>query len=517
MSRIGKSAHRRRELLAAVAVAVLLAVAASLLVVVVLLVRNILRAGPGPSTASTVLTVRRTELGRAIPSGFVGMSMEYTALKAYAGSDPRALDPVFLALLRNLAPGRRPVLRIGGDSTDWAWWPAAGVARPAGIRYDLTPNLLAVIRALSTALNARLILGINLEADSSALASGEARALIARVGRRSIEALELGNEPELYGSFNWYRQPNGRGVKGRPRSYDPAAYAQNAADVARALPNMTLAGPSAGAPKWIARLNQLLNAGPRVGVVTLHAYPLKHCRAASTEATIPHLLANSSSSGLAQILKRYVRIAHAHGLPLRIDEMNAVSCGGRSGVSDTFASALWSLDTLFAMARAGVDGVNIHTVPGRVNNLFGVSAGNGQWRASVHPEYYGMMMFAQATPPGSRLLGVAGKQAGGLRAWATLARDGHIRVVLINKSLDQNQVVTVRIPATAGPGTLERLQAPSVGATSGVTLGGHGFGAETATGRLDAPSAATTVTATSRGYRISLPVASAAMLTLASR
>jgi hypothetical protein len=500
-----------------VAVAILLGVAAILIVVVVGLVGNILRSGPAPSTASTVLTVKRGERGRAIPSGFVGVSMEYPTLTAYAGSDPRALDPVFLALMRNLAPGQRPVLRIGGDSTDWAWWPLAGVTRPAGIRYSLTPRLLAVIRAVATALDARLILGVNLEADSSALASGEAQALIAGVGRRSIEALELGNEPELYGSFNWYRQPDGRGVKGRPRSYDAGAYAKNAANIAQALPRITLAGPSAGAPKWIAHLSQLLDAGPRVGVVTLHAYPLKHCRAASTEATIPHLLAASSSSGLAQILKRYVRIAHAHGLPLRIDEMNAVSCGGRSGVSDTFASALWSLDTLFAMARAGVDGVNIHTVPGKVNDLFGVTGGNGRWLASVRPEYYGMMMFAQATPPGSRLVGLSGKRAGGLSAWATLAPDGQIRVVLINKALDQTQAVTVRIPATTGPATLERLQAPSAGARSGVTLGGHGFGAETATGRLDPTSAGTTVTPTSHGYRISLPAASAAMLTLASR
>jgi hypothetical protein len=515
MSQISRSARRRREFLAAVAVAILLAVGAILLVVVVVLVSRIVRSSPRPSTASTVLTVQRTKLGRAIPSGFVGLSTEYTALEAYAGSDPRALDPVFLALVRNLAPGQRPVLRIGGDSTDWAWWPVAGVTRPPGIKYDLTPRLLAVTRALSKALDARLILGVNLEADSSAVASGEAQALIARVGRRSIEALELGNEPELYGSFNWYRQPDGRGVKGRPRSYDPGAYAQNAANVARALPKITLAGPSSGAPKWIAQLSQLLNAGPRVGVVTLHAYPLKHCRATSTEATIPHLLADSSSSGLAQILKRYVRIAHVHGLPLRIDELNAVSCGGRRGVSDTFAAALWSLDALFALARAGVDGVNFHTVPGKVNDLFGVSANNGRWQASVRPEYYGMMMFAQATPPGSRLLGIVGRQAGGLSAWATLATDGHIRVVLINKSLDQTQVVTVRLPSTAGPATLERLQAPNVDATSGVTLGGHGFGAETATGRLD-PSAGTPVTPTSRGYLVRLPAASAAMLTLAS-
>src|ERR1035441_6350196 len=152
MSQISRSARRRREFLAAVAVAILLAVGAILLVVVVVLVSRIVRSSPRPSTASTVLTVQRTKLGRAIPSGFVGLSTEYTALEAYAGSDPRALDPVFLALVRNLAPGQRPVLRIGGDSTARARWPAAGGTRPPGIKYDPTPRLLAVTRALSQAL-----------------------------------------------------------------------------------------------------------------------------------------------------------------------------------------------------------------------------------------------------------------------------------------------------------------------------------------------------------------------------
>src|ERR1035437_7880782 len=225
MSQISSSARRRRRILAAGVVAILF------VAVVVAITSS--GSSPGP-TASTVLTVQRTELGLAIPSGFVGLSLEYPALEVYAGSDPQALDPVVVSLLRYLAPGQRRVLRIGGDSTDWAWWPLAGVTRPPGIRYDLTPRLLAVMRALSAALDARLVLGINLEADSSAVASGEARALIAGVGRQSIEALELGNEPELYGSFNWYRQPAGGGVKGRPRSYDPTQSARDAASRARA-------------------------------------------------------------------------------------------------------------------------------------------------------------------------------------------------------------------------------------------------------------------------------------------
>ncbi len=40
-------------------------------------------------------------------------------------------------------------------------------------------------------------------------------------------------------------------------------------------------------------------------------------------------------------------------MTFRVDEMNAITCAGTPGVSDTFASALWVLNALFAMDRAG--------------------------------------------------------------------------------------------------------------------------------------------------------------------
>ena len=51
--------------------------------------------------------------------------------------------------------------------------------------------------------------------------------------------------------------------------------------------------------------------------------------------------------------------------------MNSASVhAGKRGVSDTFASALWVLDTLFNLAAVGVDGVNVHTLPGAAYELF---------------------------------------------------------------------------------------------------------------------------------------------------
>ena len=125
---------------------------------------------PGPD--------RRRGAGR----GSLGLSIEYPALEAYAGADPSSLDPVFEQLVRNLAPGQAPVLRIGGNSADRTWWPVAGVSAPPGVTFDITHQWLAVTRALAQTLGAHLILGVNLEQDSPQLAAAEARALINGVG-----------------------------------------------------------------------------------------------------------------------------------------------------------------------------------------------------------------------------------------------------------------------------------------------------------------------------------------------
>ena len=85
--------------------------------------------------------------------------------------------------------------------------------------------------------------------------------------------------------------------------------------------------------------------------------------------------------------------------------------------------------------------------------------------------------------------------------------------MLINDSRHTRQVA-VRLPGGHGEGTLERLLAPSIRATGGVTLGGQTFGAATTTGQLAGPPQTQAVTPHGRSYGISVPPASAALLTL---
>ncbi len=420
---------------------------------------------------------------------------------------------MFEQLLRNLAPGANPVLRIGGDGTDWTWYPVPHMAQPGGVKYVITKGYLATVKAVAKALNARVVMGINLEANSTRVASAEANAFVSQVGHPYVRALEIGNEPELYGSFSWYKNAAGQHIFARPRTYDYAAFLGDFARISHVMPaHVPLAGPSSGSLKYLAALGGFLRSFPRVGLATIHRYPLKHC--GTTPVTLGQLLSDQASNGLAQSVASAVRDVHAHHVPLRIDEINAITCGGVRGVSDSFASGLWATDALFALARTGVDGVNFHTVPKTINELASSDFVHGRWQSFVHPQYYGMMLFAQAAPAGSRLLRIGGSPAAGMKVWATRGRDGKVRIVLINKTQSRAQTVRLKIPGASGTGSLIRLRASGAGATSGVTLGGQSFGAETTTGALSGPQTTTTVTPSGGQYVVKMPAASAALLTL---
>jgi hypothetical protein len=462
------------------------------------------------SGAQTV-SITAATVGNAVPAGFVGLSIEEKALQQFAGTNPRSLNPAFVHLLADLSPGGGSVLRIGGDSTDWSWYPIPHVTRPPGVRFSLSPGWMSVARSLASSLNGKLILGVDLEADSRAIAAGEANAMVRQIGRQYIDALELGNEPELYGSFGWYKSATGQQVPGRPRSWNPAAYNSNFGQIAAGLPSGLVAGPSMGGPHWLALLGSFVSANPRLRLVTVHAYPLKHCTKA-TVVTIPELLADSSSHGLAVRVAPFLAAAARRHLPLRIDEMNGISCGGTRGVSNTFTSALWVLDTLFEMARGGVDGVNIHTVPNTINEILGPVGSGNHSAMRVHPEFYGMMMFAQAAPAGSHLVRIADRLPQAIKVWATRSPDGSMHVVVINKRLSGSVTVGLRIAGAGAPATVEALRASSVHATGGVTLGGQTFGAATSTGVLGGHLTQGTLTSKAGTYTLSVPAASATML-----
>jgi hypothetical protein len=458
-------------------------------------------------------TVVSTPSAYMMSPGFVGVSLEYSALHLYTGRDPAAINPVLIRLLRGLSLGQAPWIRIGGDSADRTWWPIRGTLPPAGVDYSLTPGWTQTTQALAAHLGAHLIMGLNLAGGRPAVAATEARVLFKEIGPRYISDFEIGNEPDVYHEFSWFTDRHGTAVYARAADWNPLEFAAQYAQWRAAIPPVPLAGPSFAELNWLGFFGSFLHSEPGLKLATYHRYPLRagvSDRNSPLYASIPNLLNDNSSAGLAKGIAPAVAAAHGQGTPFRLDEMNSASNRGQAGVSNTFASALWMLDTLFNLANVGVDGVNVHSLPGAAYELFTFTNPHKGWQAFVHPDYYGMLMFAQAFPPGARLLPVTAPDEP-LKIWATQTPDGHIRVEMINKDPSNAYQVQVQVP-NAGLASLDYLQAPSVSSTSGVTLGGQTFGNETTSGTLPPPH---TLPAISVGgyYSVNVPAASAVLLT----
>jgi hypothetical protein len=448
-------------------------------------VRVTISARPAPRTGTTTPAPR-------IARDFIGVSMDWCSVGTYTAGDGIA---VLAHLLHALDPSR-PDIRIGGDGTDAV---CHGAHAPGVTRKEA-----AEVSALARAVDARLILGINLESHSMRLARHQSLLLAQALGRRAarhlVQAIEIGNEPDRYQRYgNHLAQPELGPYFNRFLS-DFATWARIAR---RAFgdPRLPVAGPSLGryGLPWISRADRgnfsrfIENPG-RPGLVTFHSYPLLGSAKCPSLlcGSVPDLLLEHATAGLAARVARYV--GRARGLPVRVDEMNSVTQGGRSGVSNTFASALWAADALFEFARAGVVGVNLHTFSAARYALFS-HVGGQAW--TIHPEYYGLLLFADGAPAGARLLQVSPSAIGpangpDVKVWATRGPNRLTRITVINKDDKDHTLVLggAGMPATPTI-TARRLTAPSAAygltcpgalsrtslcASGDILLGGQTFG-----------------------------------------
>ena len=347
-----------------------------------------------PAAAS--VSVTPSTVTRPIAPDFLGLALEFSTVPSWVGSG--APDPVLLHLIRNLTPTGRPSIRIGGLSTDRTWWPAQGLRPPKGVTYALSAGWSQRLTALARALDARLILGVNFEADDRGVAGAEARALQATIPARYLSLLDLGNETPLYTSVPWYRisggtllpwySTAGQAVFSRAPSWGPASFVRDYDRILGALPQIPIAGPDTQNVGLLRRLWPLLSPRSHVRMLTSHGYGLNTCVTDShvpTYPTIAHLLNRYALDDLLAGLSPSIAAAHRTGASFRIDEMGSVTCGGYPGVSDTMAAALWAAQALFSVARAGVDGVNLHTYPGLSNALYDIGGRAGGLTARRAP------------------------------------------------------------------------------------------------------------------------------------
>lgn len=469
------------------------------------------------SASTPVVNVSLVPRGtlRRLPTSFSGLSTESWDVQAL-NSDPLAAKRV-LNLLKVPGDGGL-MLRVGGQSTEQTYWnaPKLGVGTEA---YRPGGRWLKALASLTRATRMRLMLDLNLVARSSRMAAAFAKALAHAMPSGSIAGFEVGNEPDI-----GHRQvvnplaPAGETVPKTPKGWDRYTSSQYISlfrsysrAVHRVVPSVRMIGPEvffAGrdAP-WI---QQLVNAQrSRLSMLTVHRYPLSACTPATAGdyATTARVLSSNASGGMANELVKAVRIARGARLPLRLSEFNSVTCGGSSGVSDTFATALWAPDTLFSMWNVGVSGVNIHVAPGQTNAAFSISRSG----LTVHPLMYGMIMFARAGGPGAKLAPVRVSEPSGanVKVWAVESSPHLLKVLVLDKG---SQAVNAALAlGNHGTATIQRLTASSPTASSGVTLAGQSLGRQ---GQWVGTRVMPQVSPVRGTYSVPMPAYSGALITL---
>ena len=170
--------------------------------------------------------------------------------------------------------------------------------------------------------------------------------------------------------------------------------------------------------------------------------------------------------------------------PFRLEEGNNFYNGGAKDVSDTFASALWSLDYLYWWAAHGSQGINFHNgdevaagqsiVPCRYASFTSVPDGY-----FAHPIAYALKIFnlgSKGSLIGSTVEPDATAKDLNFASYAVLGDDKSVYVTLINKehgATPRDVVVTIKTPGTKVETMALTSPNNDLAAKDGMLLGGN--------------------------------------------
>lgn len=387
-----------------------------------------------------------------ISENFLGFGYETSAVAQpnfFSGTNSRMIK-----LYSNL--GHHGLIRIGGNVSDHARFVPGGVASVKTEREVTIINEtnLKDLGDFARATGWQVMWGLNLGTGTREEAVEEAVAVDRALGS-SLHSFEIGNEVDLMHKYS--------------KDFDAyhAAYLDYKAAIRAKLPHARFSGPDvAGSLEFVEKFVAAESAD--MALVTHHYY---RGGARNPGSTIDRLLARDDA--FDQRLQKLHDLCAPPHLDYRINEVNSFSGGGKQGVSDTFASALWCLDYLFDLASHGCQGVNLET---DINQLGFISFSSPivhdpSSTCSARPEYYAMLAFAMAGH-GELLKTIIDKNDINLTAYATRDEHGTIYLTVINKDLARDASIEFSLPRGFKAARSYRLSAPSVDAKSGISFGG---------------------------------------------
>jgi hypothetical protein len=159
-------------------------------------------------------------------------------------------------------------------------------------------------------------------------------------------------------------------------------------------------------------------------------------------------------------------------------ENNTCSGHGQQGLSDTLIAGLWAIDYMFEVAKRGGTGINFHNgetgMDGTVPFYYEAIKEDKGAVVQVQPEYYGMLLFAQAGT-GSMVSTTVTPSAPDFTAWAIKA-SGFTSVVLNNRNASSGVNATVDLGSAVSSASAIYLQGTPAGnltaAAGSVTIAG---------------------------------------------
>jgi len=461
-------------------------------------------APPEASPLPVTVTIDPFAPGPPVPRRFLGLSFEAAALGQLSQYSDRG---DLVRLLRSLGPG---VLRFGGITADEdVAWSDAATPRPAWASSVIGPAQLDAIGALARRSGWKVLLTVGLAHDEPAAAAREIAAAHRALGA-NLAAVEIGNEPNSYGSHGFRQLPwIAQGYEEEVTEYRQA--------IAALTPGVPIAGPDVSGsgvfPEWGEE--EALSQKP--ALLTGHHYPLgcKQTPAPSIES----LLSPTIREREAQSLVTYISISATYRIPFRMDETNSVSCGGVPGISDTFASTLWATAYITQAMTAGTAGINLQ---GNPTNCVGytplcapdpAALASGSLRAQ--PDWYALLLTSSLI--GEQPLPTTITEGSPNLVAASFAGPDHLlKVVLVDDEPLGASPLALRLDVGAGLGAARvlRLTAPAQNATGGVLLGGHAIAAN---GSWSNSAPAESVSARTGTIALELAPDSAALVTVDPR
>lgn len=410
---------------------------------------------------------------RLMPLDFTGLSYEMGQLYNQDYFSPRNTE--LIHRFRGLSG--HGVLRLGGHLSNITPWEGVGQNDPKqmrGVRHGIedywewplvdptvqrnkkgmiTRRAIKNLRGFLDAVNWRLIYGFNFASGSAARAADEAAAVVDAMGDRLI-AFVVGNEPDGFGDDPFFR------AKGYNFDRYFAEYETWVKTVRAKVPHAPFAGPDTEGKvdTWVEEYARRTK-GDAV-LLTSHFYAMGP--ASDPRMTAERLLEKVNPELEKQIAGARVASALAGGTPYRMDEGNSCFGGGKDGVSDAYASALWVADYMLHVACAGFVGVNMH---GGGTGFYTPIESSEKAAAAPRPIYYGMQ-FAQQFA-GFRVAPCALNTVVNVTAYQG-TKGEQVKLAVVNKS---TRPVSLRLSQrfqSKRPAERWTLRGPSLDAKEGV-------------------------------------------------